>query len=90
MTDDPAICHRCARLLRRGHAELYIVRIEAVADPEIAHLDMPLEDLAAEYDRLIEQMQDQSETELTEQVHRALTITLCNTCYRHWIDNPTP
>jgi hypothetical protein len=85
---DEAICHKCARLIRRAGAELYIVTIDAIADPDIA-LDHAGADLRAEYDRLIDQMTHMTETELSEQVHRRLTITLCNACYRTWIENPT-
>jgi hypothetical protein len=87
---DEAICHRCGALLMRGNAECYIVTIDAVADPEIAlQPDLPEADLRAEYDRLIDQMRHMTETELAEQVHRRLTIVLCNACYKTWIEDPT-
>jgi hypothetical protein len=89
MSDD-AICHRCGALLTRANAELYIVTIDAVADPDIAIDATRSEaDLRDEYDRLIDRMRDMTETELNEQVHRRLTIILCNACYKTWIENPT-
>ena len=87
---DTTICHRCARVLRRGHAEFFIVTIEAVADPEIADPGLTPAQLEAEYESLIEQMRHMSERELMDDVHRRLALTLCNACYKAWIENPTP
>jgi len=67
-----------------------MVRIEAFADPtppDIGTGDM-MADPGEEIDRLIGQMHDMSEQELMDQIHRRLTIHLCGTCYRGWIDNP--
>jgi hypothetical protein len=48
----------------------------------------PLDDLAAEWERLLDSMRDMSERELMDQVHRRLTMHLCAVCYRQWIENP--
>ena len=52
-----------------------------------------LEDLAKdtrkELDRLIAGMQELSEQELMDQVHRRVTLSLCGRCYADWIENPT-
>jgi len=90
MPDETAICHRCARLVRRGHAEFFVVSIEAVADPEVADPGLTPDQLRAEYESLVDRMRDMSERELMDDVHRRLTIILCNACYKHWIENPAP
>ncbi|MHC5023590.1 MAG: hypothetical protein ACYTGG_06720 [Planctomycetota bacterium] len=84
------VCHRCGALLRPGEGSLYVVRIEAFADPTPARLDAEetLPVLAAEFDALVEQMRDLTEQELMDQVYRRLTLHLCGRCYRHWIENP--
>ena len=83
-------CHGCGRHLEAGKGNLYIVRIEAFADPTAANIsdDEIGTDPGEEIDRLIEQMQGMSERELMDQVHRRLTIHLCGPCYETWIENP--
>ena len=92
-TDTEFLCHRCGAIAPPTEIEgnpFYIVRIEAFADPTPPQIDASSQrDLEAEIDRLIESMQDLSERELMDQVHRKLTITLCATCYATWIENPT-
>jgi len=83
-------CHRCGAELRPGEGNFYVVRIEAFADPtppEISPDDLA-EDIDSRIERLIEQMRDMSERELTDQVYRRLTIHLCGPCYGKWIENP--
>lgn len=86
------LCHRCGRPLEPGSGSFYLVRIEAVADP--AAPDITAEDLRGdieqEIESLIDQMRGSSERELTDQVHRRLTLHLCNPCYTRWIEDPTP
>ncbi len=90
MSNPQAICHRCAALLERGKAELYIVQIRAHADPQLRELpDLSADQLANEIKRLIDEASRQSETEYREQVHTEFEIILCNECYRDWIENPT-
>jgi hypothetical protein len=91
MSDLPLFCHRCAAQLEPGKGQFYVVRIEAFADPtppDLTKEDLE-RDIAAEIDRLIEAMSDLSSQEAMDQVYRKMTVYLCNTCYRQWIENPT-
>ncbi len=88
--DSTLLCHRCGAILTPGAGNLYVVRIEAMADPfppTITDDDFtgPASD---EIDRLIENMHEHSAQELMDMVHRRLTIHLCGKCYRQWIENP--
>ena len=85
------VCHRCGQELTPGEGNLYVVRIEAFADPtppDLSAEELAELDTAAEIDRLIEQMKGMSEQELMDQVYRRLTIHLCGACYARWIENP--
>jgi hypothetical protein len=76
-------------VLTPGEGNFYVVRIEAYADPTPPHLEIDdTRDLRAEIDRLIDQMHNMSEQEMMDQVYRRLTIHLCGTCYRKWIEDP--
>lgn len=93
MTDsehDNLFCHRCGAHLSPGRTDLYVVRIEAFADPTPPSFDG--DDLSCdpgeEIDRLIEQMSEMSPRELMDQVCRRMTLHLCGRCYREWIENP--
>lgn len=84
---EPMFCHRCGCVLARG--ELYIVRIEAFADPDPGELpELSSYEIEAEYEQIFEQVRDRSERELMDDVYRRLTMTLCPACYRRWIENP--
>ncbi len=87
---DAILCHRCGCSLRAGRGELYVVRIEAVADPSPPELDE--EDFAGDprtrMDELSGELERLSPQEAMDQVHRRLTLTLCNRCYREWIEEP--
>jgi hypothetical protein len=87
----PLLCHRCGCDLAPGRGNFYVVRIEAWADPTPPNItsDDLAADIGAEIDKLLEQMRNMSERELMDQVHRRLTIHLCGTCYKTWIENPT-
>ena len=86
----PLFCDRCSREIHPGRGDLYVVRIEAIADPTPP--EFTLEDLERdhreEFARLCESLQHLSEREALEQVYRRLTIFLCNACYAQWIENP--
>ena len=86
------MCHRCGAALTPGTGSFWIVRIEAVCDPSPPTIDPDesIEELAAEWERLLDEMRDLSEQELMDQVHRRLTLQLCGRCYREWIENPAP
>jgi hypothetical protein len=91
MTDDEGyLCARCSRELRAGRGELYVIRIDAVADPSppvITEEDLA-QDIGAEIRRLIAQMNDITEREAMDQVCRRLTLYLCPACYARWIEDP--
>ena len=89
--EDNLFCHRCGAILTPGQGNFYVVRIEAVADPTpptIAAEDLESPDPSGEIDRLLREIQDTPEQELTDQVCRRLTIHLCGSCYRQWIEDP--
>ncbi len=88
---NPVFCHRCGASLTPGDGRLYLVRIEAFADPyppEITDEDLR-RDTRREMAEAIADMEGASERELHDEVHRRLTLTLCPGCYRRWIENPT-
>ena len=90
-SEEPLFCDRCVTVLRLGEGDLYLVKIEAMADPTPpVFSDEDLRrDHQAEIQRLFTQAQDSSERELLDQVYRRLTLYLCGSCYRQWIENPT-
>ena len=91
MPESPLPCHRCGKLLEPGRGDLYVVRIEAMADPfglRVDAQDLEGRDLFEEMEKLIEQMRQMSPVDLMNQVYRRLTITLCGPCYRQWIEDP--
>jgi len=73
-----------------GQDLLYVVRIEAFADP--TPQDITEDDLEADIEeaieKTIEQLRQMSEVEMMDQVYRRLTIHLCPSCYAKWIENP--
>ena len=89
--DSPLFCDSCMTELTPGEGNFFVVEIDAVADPTPPNISD--EDLAQNHDQkmagLIDQMRDFSERELMDQVHRRLTLYLCNTCFSRWIENPT-
>jgi hypothetical protein len=94
MTDEPPaclLCHRCGIQLTPGRGHLYVIHIEAVADPWPPVITEA--DLARDHQRdmadLIHQLRHHTERDLLDQVHRRLTIHLCTRCYKVWIENPT-
>ena len=89
--DFDLVCHRCGAQLTPGEGSLYVVRIEAFADPTppAVSTDEPIAAITREIDELLEQMRDMSAQELMDQVYRRLTILLCYPCYQKWIEDPT-
>jgi hypothetical protein len=90
-TDWPLFCARCAAELHPGSGNLYLVKIEAVADPSppsISEEDLR-QDFQGEIQKLISQMERMSASEAMDQVHRRVTLYLCGSCYRDWIEDPT-
>jgi len=85
------LCRRCGAELLPGRSNFYRVTIEAVADPSpptISAEDLAL-DVRPQIERLLAQLAGLSEEEAMAQVYRRLTLYLCGSCYRTWIDNPT-
>ena len=85
------VCRRCGARLNPGRGDFYVIKIEAVADPNppvFTENDLQ-RDHTLEAEVLIAKMRNLSEEELTEQVYRRLGFYLCNSCYRAWIENPT-
>jgi hypothetical protein len=90
-THAPIICDKCSAEFERGRGDFYVVRIEAFADPSPPNLSEEdlQRDSRREIRRLIEEMSGVSEQEALDQVHRRVTLYLCNGCYREWIEKPT-
>ncbi len=83
-------CSRCAKALKGGRGQFYVVRIDAVADPtppEITSEDLE-KDAAREIARLTRELADKTEEELSDQVFKRKFICLCTPCYRSWIQDP--
>lgn len=89
--DTPLFCARCAAELHPGAGNFFQVTIEAVADPSPPDLETPPpeQDLGQQIQELIAQLEQVSEREALEQVHRRLILHLCAPCYRTWIEQPT-
>jgi hypothetical protein len=90
MSAEPLWCSRCLKMLVPGRGELYVVQIDAVADPtppDLTPEDFE-RDLKREWRELAAQLKDLSPQEALDQVHRRVIIHLCNACYREWIENP--
>lgn len=85
-------CDRCLKQLAPGRGEFFEVRIEAVADPTPPELDADLSadpaDIQKQYEDLLEQLRSLSPAEARDQVYRRVWITLCNRCYKRWIEDP--
>jgi hypothetical protein len=86
----PVFCKRCSKPVHPGRGDYYLVRIDAVADPEppiLTEEDLD-EDVRAEIERLICMMRGLSEQQLEHQVHCHKAIYLCLPCFQRWIENP--
>ena len=85
------LCHRRGALFTPSEGSLYVVKIEALADPTPLRLytDEPLAENSADIDALIAQLRDLSEQELMDQVYRRVVVVLCRACYVLWIEDPT-
>ncbi len=83
-------CKRCSREIHPGRGDYYLVRIDAVADPQppiITQEDLD-QDVAAEIERLIQRIRRMSEQQLERQVYRKKVNYLCVSCFNRWIENP--
>ena len=83
-------CKRCRREVHPGRGDYYLVRIDAVADPEppvFTEEDLG-RDVGVEIERLIRRMKGLSGEQLERQVYRQKAIYLCVPCFNRWIENP--
>jgi RNase P subunit RPR2 len=84
-------CARCSTELIPGEGAFYVVKIEAVADPNgpVVTSEIPSShEIRRQIKQLISKLEDVSAQEAMHQVHRRLTIHLCAKCYGGWIENP--
>lgn len=84
------LCARCLIELEPGTGSFYEVRIEAVCDPTPPELDDTLssDEIREQIRATLDQLRDVSAQEALDEVRRALTIHLCRTCFRKWIEDP--
>lgn len=90
MTEVPQFCERCRAQLESGTGACSVVRIEAFADPtppSITAEDLQ-RDIAAEIERQLASMRDQSEQEAMDRVYRKMTLYLYTSSYQRWIEHP--
>lgn len=90
LMQEPVLCARCFRTLQPGLGELYEVTIQAVSDPGPPCLNsrVPADELRAEILSTLRQLEATSRQEAIDQVVRCLTLHLCISCYKEWIENP--
>jgi hypothetical protein len=83
-------CKRCSKEVHPGRGDYYLVRIDAVADPQppVITLEDLDQDVGAEIERLIRRMKSMSEQQLERQVFRQKAIYLCLPCFNNWIEHP--
>jgi hypothetical protein len=76
---------------RPARENVYLVAIGAVADPTppVFSAEDLADDIRAQIQRLLAQLEGVSEQEALDQVYRRLAFYLCGTCFRRWIANPT-
>jgi hypothetical protein len=89
---EPHICRRCGTALTPGGtATFYVVKIDAFADPTGPRITS--EELASggrgDIEKLLKELEQYSERELMDMVHRRMLFYLCGGCYASWIENPT-
>jgi hypothetical protein len=83
-------CERFTKVVHPGRGDYYLVRIDAVADPQppiITQEDLD-QDVGAEIERLIGLMKSMSERQLERQVFRQKAIYVCVPCFNRSIENP--
>ena len=83
-------CTRCSKEVHPGRGDYYLVRIDAVADPQppiITQEDFD-QDVGAEIERLIRRMKSMGEQQLERQVFCQKVIYLCVPCFNYWIEKP--
>ena len=71
--------------------ELYVVRIDVFADPEmppVSRGELDALDFDAEMDELLEQMKGMSTEELQNQVHQRFEFRICPGCRRKFLGDP--
>jgi hypothetical protein len=86
----PLSCKRCSKEVHPGRGDYYLIRIDAVADPQppiFTQEDLD-QDVRAEIERLIRLMKCMSKQQLEREVFRQKAIYLCVPCFNLWIENP--
>ncbi len=84
-------CARCSAELTPGDGTYFVVKIEAVADPNgpVVTSELPSsKEIRRQIKKLIAQLEDVSAQEAMHQVQRRLTMHLCGKCFGSWIENP--
>lgn len=86
------LCDRCLQTMMEGRAEFFEVQIEAVADPSPPVLDLDTSphsyaDIESQK-QLEEALRNTSAQEAQDQIHRHVTLSLCNRCFSEWIEDP--
>ena len=86
----PLRCARCSAELQPGGGDLYLVNIEAIADPyPPVFSDEDLRrDPREQIERILGELRHLSAEEAMNQVYRRTAILLCGRCYRAWIEDP--
>jgi hypothetical protein len=89
-SSSPPRCARCSAALQPGRGDLYLVNIEAIADPYPPFFtdDDLLRDPRKEIERILGELRHLSAEEAMNQVYRRTAILLCGRCYRAWIEDP--
>ena len=92
MSDDTVLllCARCLKTLTPGAGNFFQIEIYAVADPTPPEItESPsLETIRQEIQLQLKQLEDLSPQEAMDQVHRRVTMHLCNLCFPDWIEHP--
>jgi hypothetical protein len=82
-------CELCGTALERG--ELYVVRMDVLADPEmppVSRGQLDALDFDAEMNQLLEQMKGMTAEELQNQVHQRFEFRICPACRRKFVRDP--
>jgi hypothetical protein len=84
----PLCCDRCLGPLKPGTGDLYLVHVEAIADPypPVFFGEDLRRDPRAEIERLVRELRHLSAQEALDQVYRRWKFFLCHRCYREWIE----
>ena len=84
------LCDRCLKTIHEGRGEFNEVKIAAVADPCPPVIDAVTgpQPHPSPDEWISKMLGDVSPQEAQDQVHRQLTLSLCNSCFSKWIEDP--